>query len=371
MKGLSYRNAVSVGSLPTPSTSLAGVTVLLTTDNKPYWCNGTTWVDLTASGPASPAGNDREIQYNNAGSTAGAANVEIDNGDLVLILNNSPVTPPANTVKLFGRNLANRMFPAMVGPSGMDVTLQPAVWRQKVARWNPPGNATTVPGVDGFAAQTAVGTATARTVATTNLMTRTKRLGYVSAATAGSLTGHYSTAAQFTTGNGTGLGGFFYSCRFAFSDAAAVSGVRSFVGLTSSVAAFTNVEPNTLTNAIGIAQLSTDATQLFLVYGGSAAQTAVALGTNFAPYNGTVGVTTGNFFDLTIFCAPSSNGVVNVRLENISNGQVYSNTITPGTPGTQTPANTTLLAHRAWRTNNATALAVGIDIAGIYIETDY
>lgn len=283
----------------------------------------------------------------------------------------NPTAPAADNVIIFGKNLAQRVLPASMGPSGMDAAMQPSMWRQKVGRWNPPGNATTVPGVEGFAAPTAVGTATARNVATTNLMTRTRRLGYVSAATAAALTGHYSTTAQFTTGNGSGLGGFFYSCRFAMSDAAAVSGARAFVGMTSSVAAFTNVEPNTLTNCIGVAQLSTDNTQLFLVYGGSAAQTAIALGTDFAPYNGTVGVTTGNMFDLTLFCPPGSNGVVNVRLENVSNGQVYNNTITPGTPGTQTPANTTLLAHRAWRTNNATALAVGIDIIGIYIETDY
>jgi hypothetical protein len=30
-----------------------------------------------------------------------------------------------------------------------------------------------------------------------------------------------------------------------------------------------------------------------------------------------------------------------------------------------------LLCHQLWRTNNATALAVGLDICGIYIETDY
>lgn len=283
----------------------------------------------------------------------------------------NPATPAADNVVVFGKNLAQRVLPASMGPSGMDAALQPSMWRQKVGRWNPPGNATTVPGVEGIAAPTAVGTATARNVATTNLMTRTRRLGYVSAATAAALCGHYLTTAQWTTGTGTGLGGFFYSCRFAMSDAAAVSGARAFVGMSSNVAAPTNVEPNTLTNSIGVAQLSTDATQLYLVYGGSAAQTAIALGTNFAPYNGTVGVTTGNLFDLTLFCPPGSNGVVNVRLENVSNGQVYNNTITPGTPGTQTPANTTLMTHRAWRTNNATLLAVGIDIIGIYIETDY
>lgn len=66
MKTVGYKSALAVTSLPTPTTALAGVTVMLTTDNKPYWCDGATWTDLsvgraiTVSGtaPASPSLND-------------------------------------------------------------------------------------------------------------------------------------------------------------------------------------------------------------------------------------------------------------------------------------------------------------------------
>lgn len=315
------------------------------------------------------SGANKEVQYNNAGVTAGAANVEIDGGDLCLIVG-TPTTPPATNVKLFAKSLAGRILPASVGPSGIDAALQPSTWRQKIARWNPPGSTATLPSVDGFNAPTALGTATARAVATTNLIARTRRLGYVSAATAAGFAGHFSASAQFTTGDGAGLGGFFYSCRFAASDAATVAGVREFVGLTSSVATPTNVEANTLTNCIGVAQLSTDTTQMYLVYGGSAAQTAVALGTNFPPMTA-AGATNGVLYDLTLFAPPSSNGVIGYRLERVGTAFVAEGTLTPGTPGTQTPLNTTLLAHRAWRCNNATALACGLDIVNIYTETDY
>lgn len=324
-----------------------------------------------ATGSGVPGGNSGELQYNNSGAFAGAANVEIDNGDLSLVVGaGAPVTPQGDTVKLFAKKLAGRVLPASVGPSGVDAALQPATWRQKVGLWNPPGNATTVPGVFGFTAPTAVGTATARTVATSNLFTRTRRLGYVSGTTAGSLSGHYVPVAQFTTGNGAGLGGFFYSCRFGISDAAAVSGARSFVGISSGVAAPTNVEPSTLLNSIGVAQLSTDATQLYLVYGGSAAQAAIALGANFPPMAGT-GAANGIAYDLTLFASPSLNGVVYFRLERIGTSFVVEGTLTPAVVGTQTPASTTLLAHRAWRSNNAAARAVGIDIISVYTETDY
>lgn len=327
---------------------------------------------FSAGGSGSPGGNTKEVQFNNRGVFAGAANVEIDNGDLVLMENASPVTPATGMVKLFCKKIAQRFFAAFVGPSGLDVIIQPAMFRQKVFTWNPQGNATTLPGVFGFQAPNALGTATARNVASTNLLTRMKRLGYVSAATAAAFCGHWHPAvgAQLTTGNGAGLGGFFYSCRFAITDAAAVAGARFFAGLSNLTAAPTNVEPSTLTNCIGIAQLSTDSTQLYLVYGGTAAQTAIALGTNFPPMQG-VGAVNGVAYDLSIFAPPSLNGVVHVRLERLGTAFVYENTITPAVVGTQTPASTVFMGHRIWRCNNATLLACGVDISGVYAEQDY
>lgn len=52
MKDLAYRAVPVVTSLPAPSVSLAGVIARLASDNKPYWCDGTQWVDLSASGGA-------------------------------------------------------------------------------------------------------------------------------------------------------------------------------------------------------------------------------------------------------------------------------------------------------------------------------
>lgn len=317
---------------------------------------------------AGAGGSTGQIQYNASGVLTGASNVLVDNNDLVSAVNASPVSPSIG-VKKFGVSLASRVMLGMLGPKGNSYVPQPALFSQVVSCWRPPGNATTVPGVFGFAAPTALGTATARTVATTNIMSRTKRLGYVSSATAGSFAGHYQPAAQYTVGSGAGLGGFFYSCRFAFSDAAAVAGVRAFVGLSSSVATATNVEPSTIVNCIGLAQLSTDTTQLYLVYGGSVAQTAIGLGVNFPPMAAT-GATGGNVYVLTLFSVGTENGIIYYRVERLGTTYVTEGTLTPAVVGTQTPASTTLLAHRAWRCNNATALAAAIDIVNIYIETD-
>lgn len=311
----------------------------------------------------------KTISFNGDGSMTINPNIGIDvTNNFVFTQTDTTTVPPAGKTTAWGRNIAKRGLISVMGQSGMDYPLQPNIWRQKIGLWTPPGNSTTVPGVVGFNAPTAVGTATARNVATTNGPNRMRRLGYVSAATAAALTGQYVTVAQFTVGSGGGTdsSGFFYSCRFIVSDAAAVAGARMFVGMSSTVAAPTNVEPTTLLNSIGIAQLSTDNTQMYIVYGGSAAQAAIPLGTNFTPLQGTV-----NAYDLTLFAPPSANGVINYRVEKINTGEFVEGTITPGTVGVQTPLSTTLLAHRAWRTNNATLLAVGLDICNIYIETDY
>lgn len=361
--------AISEGATA-PNPGLPGVQVWSTTTNSLMVWGGATWNAIGGGGGA-PAGNTGEVQFNNAGAFAGAANVEVHDGDLVLVAG-TPTIPIADTTKLFGKKLGfTRIMPAVMGPAGMDYTLQPALFRQKIGIWSPPGNSANLPGIFGVGSWSAVGTATARNVATTNLLTRMRRLAYVSTAVAGNIASVRTGQAQFTTGNGAGLGGFYSSRRFARSDAAAVAGARFFCGFTSNVAAPTNVEPSTLTNCVGIAQLSTDSTQLYLVRGGSAAQTAIALGTGFPPFNGTPGVTTGVPYDFQVWCPPNSNGVINWQLDRLDTGTSTGGTITPTTLGVQTPANTTLLNAVTWSCNNTTALATAFDLIHFYIETDY
>lgn len=350
MQDLSCRNVPVVSVLPAASAALAGAVVRFATDNKPYWCNGTGWY------PMPIVGDDGKIPA-------------VQQSDPVLPNSNGAIAnPAAGYSRLFGRSMAYRNLPGYVESYDTNPSLlQALLGSKKIAWWNPPGNATTVPGVLGIAAPTAVGTATARSAATTSMATRMRRLGYVSAATAGSLAGHYNTAAQFTMGSpGTvNMGGFFYQCRFVTSDAANIPDARMFVGLSSSVAAPTNVDPATLTNCIGIAQQQSS-TNLVIVNGGSAEQTPVSLGANF-PGNGL----SADAYELTLYCPAGTYGWAGYRVERLNTGHVAEGLLSAATPGLQLPNNTTLMAHRAWRCNNTTAVAAGIDIASVYIETDF
>jgi hypothetical protein len=268
----------------------------------------------------------------------------------------TPPAPPAGQLSVFASSVAGRLLVAQIGPSGLDTALQPNLGGNKVALWIPPGGSTTVPGVFGMAALTGTGTATTRAIATTNRLQRMTRLGYVSAATAGSLAGAREALAKYTTGAGSGLGGFFARYRFAPSDAAAVAGARMFVGLSAATGAPTNVEPNTLVNAIGVVKLSTSAN--LHVYGaGATVGTPVDLGANF-PAGDNIAA-----YELSMF-SPAAGGC-QWQVTRLDTGDVASGTFAA------VPLGTVLLCHQLWRTNNATALAVGLDVCGIYIETDY
>jgi hypothetical protein len=335
--------------------------------------NGTSfdWAAVTASA----AGSTGQIQYNNAGSLAASANFTYNAATNELSLSGTnptfdiagvtaePTVPPAGSLTFYAKEIAGRMMPKWVGPSGFDTPIQALLAFNKVAWWNPPGNANTVPGIVGLNPPTALGTAAARNVATTNLLTRAKRLGYNSATQTGNTAGHYNAQAQFTIGTGTvGIGGFFYVCRFG-------SGVNRagdllFVGLTSSIAAPSGTaSPATFTNAIGVGAAIGD-TNMSIYYGGSAAQTPIALGANF-PKNDP-----DSIYEIVLYAGSDVNNSVDYRVTNLLTGAQTSGTLTAATAGVQLPASTTLLAHRCFRANGNTTGQTQMDIISVYIETD-
>lgn len=240
--------------------------------------------------------------------------------------------------------------------------VQPRLGRGTSSIWQPSGNSTVVPGVVGMIAHIANGTVTARNVATTSKTTRQRRLGYVSAAGAGSLAGQHQTSAQIGLGDGAGNGGFLYLCRFVPSDAAPVAGAMMLVGLRSAVGVPSAAEPSTLTNVVGVGARSTD-TNLQLFCGGSAAQAPVDLAANFPAH----GLST-DLYELTLYAPPMVADTIEWQVRRLNTGHIAKGRIGPGTPGVTQPAVATLLNHVAYRYNNATALAVGIDIGLVAIH---
>ena len=304
--------------------------------------------------------------FGGTGTFSGDVNI---GGKVKLTAIADPAAAPAGTGYLYAHTVAGRVMPKWVGPAAIDSILQSHLGQDKVCQWSPPGNATTVSNLMGGAvAFTAVGTATARNVATTNMATRTKRLGYVSNTGVGSLTSIRTATAQYTLGvPGTpNMGGFFLVIRFVPSNASTQAAERFFAGMWATTGAPTNVEPSTLTNCIGVAQLSSS-NNLQIVYGGSAAQTPIDLGATF-PAN----TLSADLYELVLFAPPNANNTVYYQVTRLNANQASATgTLTAATPGTQLPLNTTLLsAPVIWKTNNTNSGAVGFDLVSAYIGTD-
>lgn len=348
------------------------------------------------NGAGSPGGLDTYVQYNGTGNFTGDSNLryissatkllvgstttntEIGIGNTIyfgsntyitLPYNPSPPNPDANASILHTQNVAGRMMLGVSAPD-QDYTFQPHFGKNRVYQWMANGMNQNVQVTPNFSSNTLTqgpnGTLTARPWAATNLLTRATRVGYVSTTTTGQIVGwRLAGHAIYSLGTANNTGGFTFVSRFGVSDPAAVATARMFVGMISSLAAPTNVEPSTLTNCAGFAEISSDKTQWYFVYGGSVAQTAVALGTNLgSPQN------TATIWEASVFSPPNKNGEIGYQMTNIATGNTARGYIVPTTPGTTTSANSTNLVWSMWRTNNGTGAVVGLDFISTYIEVD-
>ena len=267
---------------------------------------------------------------------------------------------PASGATLYAESFGGRQMMGQIAKAGRSYPFQPHLGQASAAIWYANPNATTST-VIGQVAPTANGTATLRTLATTNSFTWQKRVGFVSAATANQSSGLRSAVLQVGLSNISNAGGFFFQTRFGISDAALVANARTFVGLSSTTGAFGNADPSTLLNIIGMGHDSADTNFQIMYNDGAGAATKIDLGTNFTR-SPTVAT---DMYDLILYAASNSTTVFyevrNIRLGVSSSGSFNTNI----------PAVNQLLTWQHWRHNGGTAAAVGIDIASVYLETEY
>ncbi|MCB6178386.1 DUF2793 domain-containing protein [Rhodobacter sp. Har01] len=321
------------------------------------------WAAPSGGGGGSPGGASGEVQYNNGGAFAGAADVEIEGGQLRLPVISAPAAPAAGGVKLFGRNVGGRILPAIMGPSGLDSSLQPLLARNKVGLWVPQGNANSVTAL-GLATPTATGTATAASVATTNLHTMMRRIDYlVTTAATTAVAGFRCGGNQFGIGGtAAALGGFLYVCRWGNATGGATATHRAFVGLRNSTAAPTDVEPSSIVNMVGMGWDAADANVQVLHNDGSGTASKIDLGAAFPVPT----ADRSSVYELVLFSPPGTTQVLNYEVNNLVTGATASGTVT-----TDIPAAATLLNLYGYASVGGTSSVIGIALMSCYIETDY
>lgn len=270
--------------------------------------------------------------------------------------NASPAVP-AQGLTTYSKSVGGRNMFAQIGKSGVDYSFQPFLARNKIVLWQANGNSTAAT-IFGAIVPIVNGTVTTRNVVTTNFFTWMRRLGYVSQANNNSSSGLRQNQLQFGRGNGTGRGGFHFVARFGISDATLVAGARLFVGLTSSTTVLGNADPSTFTNIIGVGLDAADTTLQIMHNDAGGSAVKINLGASFPES------TVTDFYELSLYCPPNgievSYQVINLSTNASASGVIISNL----------PISTQLLAWQVWRHNNSLGLAVGVDIASVYIETD-
>ena len=161
MKDLAYRAAPVVSALPAASASLAGVIARLSTDNKPYWCDGTAWVDMTLLGSADSLLTTARLAADVTNNTTTLANVT---GLAIALAANSTYAIDAQV-----------MFQTDATTTGIQLTQTVPPGATVVAQWNTPISLTTSTlanqrAADSGAATTGVDVANANTLASGSIL---------------------------------------------------------------------------------------------------------------------------------------------------------------------------------------------------------
>lgn len=317
--------------------------------------SGVTAYGIKLEGPTAAGAGVEEAMYVGTGWDIG---VDIQSGGMQLAAQTDPAAPAAGNLRIYAKDIAGRVLPKWVGPSGVDTPFQANLGFNRVALSTPTGTANCSTGSTGIGStSTGAGTCTVPTLAATNFLTSVRRLTYSTGTTAGTVTYQRQSQLQVWRGNAAGRGGFFYTIRFGLS--ALATNNRAFVGVSSSIANPTNIDPTTSATIgrVGMAINTNTGNWNFVTNAVGVAPTVTGLGASFP-------VNTTDLYELVLFSAPNGTSI-GWRVTNISTGAQTS-----GSAVANLPTNTTFLAPQFWLTNNATGANAALDFSGWYLESD-
>lgn len=264
-----------------------------------------------------------------------------------------PAPPPDDHVKLFAQKLG-RMMVAIMGPTGVDTTLQPHLGRNGWYMWIPLQGAATITAY-GIGALTATGTATAATYAVTNVFTRSRRVDFIAgAAGTTAIAGFRFATLLFRLQDG-----FHMVARVGGFQGVTIASHRFFCGMATQTTAPTDVQPSTQVNMIGVGYDSADVN--IQVMHNDATGTAVKIDTGIV-------VPTANATDIiavNIFSGPAG-ASIGVTVMNETTGARFDASISSA----DIPALTLGLAPRAFLSAGGTSTTPGLSLFSLYMETD-
>lgn len=266
-----------------------------------------------------------------------------------------PAAPSAGQLRTFARNRGGRALLHIIGPSGVDVALQPAFFGNTTIMWLPSSaTSQTAFGVTYTARNNGTGAAQATPARTsTNAMTSLSRATFGTGTTATGASGTQTAATVAWRGNAANLGGFFFCARFGIETLAADQ--RAFVGLSANNAAMA-ADASTWANTIGIAKDSADSVWQ-LVQRNATTLTKTSTGAT---------VTAGQILDMFMFAPPNGSDVT-MRLVDAVTGTVYVDDVSLNTT---LPVNTAFMYMQAHTQSVTGTTAKLLALNRMYLEQD-
>lgn len=278
---------------------------------------------------------------------------------------------PAADLRLYAKSRAGRRMLNMIGPSGVDVGLQPALFGNSVVMFSPNfGGATgttatalvsTSANASAFGSvfttigsATGVGSATPAITAT-SAYTRMRRMtlttGTSTTGAAALYSGSGTTGAPLISPTATG---FFFFSRFAIDTYVSTS--QMFIGFAAAyTGAAITADPTTWNNSFGITKDTANTTGWIINNRSASASTATSTGCPF---------TAGQILDFTAFMAPNGSSIT-YRLIDAEVGTVYVDNIAVSTNLPTGP-----LGFRASIRSTSGSTAKVLAVNRMYLETD-
>lgn len=205
------------------------------------------------------------------------------------------------------------------------------------------------------------GTATAVAMATTTPVTKLRRVNYIGAATANTTAGVIQNSGSVLAQT-IGMSAHF-STIVSVSSATNVSTATGFFGLQNGAVFATGFTPVTKTNCFGIGYDPASA-NLRMYVAGTAAATAVDLGTNFPR-----GFNSSDAYKITLYVCSDAERISTTHYARWHVAKIGSPTITASgvitAAGTLFPANTLFLSPTVVTSSMATAAASSISLTNV------
>lgn len=334
--------------------------------------NGTEWKAFDSTGRVLitngnvASGSDKQVQINKSGVIAGDPNLTWDYTNQILGINgvekltdqsSDPAAPAAGLLTLYSRKISGYPQMSMIGDLDKLTPLQNAQYQKYIVKFTA---GIAAAGLWDNTAGTNLGTA-ARVAGTagTTILAMMSRTTFASVVTTTNQQVGTRSEALFFRGNTAGIGGFFFTCRFAFTTW--TTGNRLYIGLSAGGAALVTVDPSTVANGVGFGVDAADTAISFYAAGASTPATKTAIA-------GQPSLATGNVYQAYIYCQPDDTTVY-FRLDNLLTGAILIDSSTQSA----LPVNSTALAAQAVM-GNAANIVVGnatLAVNKIYIETNY